>query len=112
MIWKATNENNLPAGRKDSSSVGIYCRLKSDMDDLLRMTTTGNKVPASGRGSGKTENLRFSDVEFTHTGPQGAAVEPEDFRRAVFSADLPLGLFKCLYNIVPLNFFQGFLACV
>jgi hypothetical protein len=50
----------------------------------------------------------FLDAQLTLTRTQGAAVEPKDFSRAVFSADFPMGLFKCLDNMVTLNRFQGF----
>jgi len=33
------------------------------------------------------KNLWFSDVKFTHTSAQGAAVEPKDFSRTVFFTD-------------------------
>jgi hypothetical protein len=46
------------------------------------------------------ENLWFSDVKFTHTSAQGAAVEPKDFSRTVLSADFPPGLLKHPNNVV------------
>jgi hypothetical protein len=56
------------------------------------------------------ENLWFSDVKFTHTSAQGAAVEPKNFSRTVFSAYFPLGPLKHPNNLVKLNRFQSFLA--
>jgi len=50
------------------------------------------------------------DVKFTHTSAQGAAVEPKNFSRTVFSAFFPLGPLKHPNNLVKLNRFQSFLA--
>lgn len=52
----------------------------------------------------------FQDIEFAHTGAQGASIEPEEFRCAFIPADFPLGLFKYLNNIVSFNGFQRFVA--
>ncbi len=52
--------------------------------------------------------LWFVDVEFTHASAQGAAVEPQDFGRTVFTADLPLSQFKNPKNMIFFNRCQSF----
>jgi hypothetical protein len=37
------------------------------------------------------EDLRLADIEFAHAGAQGAALQTQDFSRAVFAADFPAG---------------------
>jgi hypothetical protein len=48
-------------------------------------------------------------TEFSHSGPQRAAVEPEDLGRSAFSADLPLGLLEDSHNMCAFNSFECFL---
>jgi hypothetical protein len=67
----------------------------------------GTCHPAVSSGSGPSGLL---DFEFTHTGPQGAAVEVEYFRCTVFAADFPIGLFQYPDHMCALNRFQSFCA--
>ena len=48
------------------------------------------------------------NIELGHAGPQGAAIETEDFRRAVFPAYFPPGLLQHLEDIVPFHRGQAF----
>ena len=49
-------------------------------------------------------------TEFSHTGPQGAAIEAKELGGSVFSADFPFSLLKNPNNMFALNRIQGFLA--
>ena len=54
--------------------------------------------------------LRLEDAQFSHSGPQRAAVEPKDLSRPVFPADLPLRLLEDPHNMLTLNRFERSLS--
>ena len=75
------------------------------MERGYERTKNGLKpVSKTGEYSGKSSPaLWLEDTEFSHSGPQCAAVEAKDFRGPVFSADFPLSLIEDPHNMVALT---------